>query len=95
MVKASSEPMSWTTFWYSGFFDAVAAFKLFNHQLRIGFYANFSGAEADCLLQGGDDSPVFRLVVGGVANAPGDAANDPALPVLYNHTDRRRPGVAR
>ncbi len=44
-------------------------------------------AKAGRLLQGGNDSPVLRLVIGGVSDAPGDTADDSTLPVLYNSAE--------
>jgi len=79
----------------SGFFNAVFTFELFDHQLRVRPDFNFSGAEAGCLLKGGDDSPVFRLVIGGVSDAPGNTADGLALPVPDNGADRGPSRVAR
>ena len=56
---------------------------------------NLFGAQPDGFFQGGDDSRIFRLVIGGLPDAAGNAGNQPSLLVLDDSPYRRQARVAQ
>lgn len=75
-----------------GVSDPVAAVYLLYHQLRVEVDISLAGAQPDGFFQGGDDRPVFRLVVGCPADSLGKGGQQPPLTILDGGADS---GLAR
>ena len=75
-----------------GVSNPVAAVYLLYHQLRVEVDISLAGAQLDGFFQGGDNRPVFRLVVGGTADWPRKGGKQPPLTVLDGGADS---GLAR